>query len=71
MINVWLGQEVLLAGAGDGFGAVGGAEFAQDRAGVKFGRAFGDDQAFGNLFVGQALGDQGQYFPFARREWFG
>ena len=35
---------------------------------MKFDGAFGNDQACGNLFVGQTLGDQGEDFLFPRGE---
>src|SRR6266481_1699246 len=50
---------------GYGFGARGGAEFAEDGGYVEFGGVLGAVEAGGDLLVGQAGGQHLQGFPCA------
>ena len=60
-----------LRGDGDGFGSVAGAEFGEDGGDVKFDGAFGDFKGVGDLFVEEALGDEGEDLELAGGECIG
>src|SRR6266478_8197142 len=56
---------------GYGFGAGGGAEFAEDRGYVELGGVVGDVEAGGDFLVGEAGGEHLQDFAFAAGEGLG
>src|SRR5690349_9136598 len=49
-------------------GAGAGAELWEDVVNVLLGGVGGDEQRFGNLAIGEALGEQRQHFPLAGGE---
>src|SRR5262249_44680166 len=60
-----LGDQPELAGAGDGLGAVGRAELAEQVGDVFLDGVEGDDEVVGDLLVGCTGGEQGQHLRFA------
>src|SRR4029079_5909809 len=61
-------QQTAVAGGGDGFGAVLGAELAEDRADVEFYRALADRELVADLLVGVADGDEAEHLALAAGE---
>src|SRR5215472_2779448 len=60
-----LGDQPELAGAGDGLGAVGRAELAEQVGDVFLDGVEGDDEVVGDLLVGCTGGEQVQHLRFA------
>jgi hypothetical protein len=60
-----LGDQPELAGAGDGFGAVGCAELAEHVGDVFLDGVQGDHEVVGDPLVRCADGEQAQYLDFA------
>src|SRR5262252_11035247 len=61
--SAWL-DEAGFVGRDDELRAVAGAELGQQAANVGLGGSHGDVQGLGDLVVGQAAADQGEYFAF-------
>jgi hypothetical protein len=59
---------VVLVSVGDGLGAVAASGLGQQVIDVALDRAFANRKALGDLGVGQARGDKGEDFGFARGE---
>ena len=69
--RVWSGgDESGFVGGDDGLGAVAEPELVEDVADVGLDGFLGDDEAVGDLGVGQALGDELEDFGFAWGEVF-
>ena len=60
-----VGDEVLVVGENDRSGAISEVELGKDMVYVGLHRAFADEEALGDLGVGAALADEGQYLAFA------
>ena len=54
-----------MVGVGDGLGSVSGVDFCEQVVDVALDRAFAHDEVFGDLAVGEPLGDEGEHFGLA------
>ena len=57
-------NQPLLGRQGYRLGPIGSAQLTHNGTDMEFDRPLTDDQVSGNLFVGEALGQEGQNLPF-------
>ena len=63
-------EQAQFAGAGDGFGASLHLEFGEDSLVVPFDRTQGEEESLANFAIGEALGDELEYFQLACAQGF-